>query len=281
MKKARKYIIWLIVIVVIVIAGYFSFGRSNNTKTKTVTIGIMTGTKRDNAIWDTVKKTAKDKYNLKINLKEFTDYSQPNKALSSHNIDLNSFQNYKFQNTWNEAHDSHIISIGKTVIEPLRIYSKKVTNVKQIKTNSTIAVPNDATNEARALKLLQTAGLITLKPNQKLATTKSIAKNPKNLKIKEVDASQTAHALPNVEASVINGNYAIASGVKKKTSIFVEPIDKNSYPYINIISANRKDKNKKIYKDVVKSYQTNVNKKEIKKAYNGLDKSAWDLNLHK
>ena len=281
MKKARKYIIWLIVIVVIVIAGYFSFGRSNNTKTKTVTIGIMTGTKRDNAIWDTVKKTAKDKYNLKINLKEFTDWSQPNKAVQSHNIDLNSFQTYQFLDQWNGAHKSHLAPIGKTIVSPLRIYSRKAKSINDLKNGSTIAISNDAANEDRGLKLLQTAGLITLKPNQKLATTKSIAKNPKNLKIKEVDGSQTAHALSSVEASVINGGFASADHISLKHSLFKEPLNKKSKPYLNVLATNRKDKNKKIYKDVVKSYQSKAVQKKIKKEYGVLELPAWELNLNK
>ncbi len=277
MKKSAKVLIWIVVALVIIVVGYLSFGRHQSAQDKTVTVGVITGTKKDQAIWDTVSKTAKDKYGIHIKLKNFTDYSQPNKALSSHNIDLNAFQSVNFLVQWNQAHHSHLTSIGRTLITPLRIYSQKVSSVKQIKSGSQIAIANDAANEARALELLQTAGLIKLN-SDKLPMVKSIIANPKHLKIKTVDASQTARALPDVAASVINGGFAITAGIPQRETIFKEPLQKQ---YVNVIVANQKDQHKKLYEDVVKAYQSAATKREITKQYGDLILPAWQLSFKK
>ncbi|WP_057745358.1 MetQ/NlpA family ABC transporter substrate-binding protein [Liquorilactobacillus capillatus] len=279
MKKSLKYLIGLVVLLAIVVAGYFSFGGGKKAKAETVTVGVMSGSKQDDQVWKVVAKTSKDKYNLTLKFKKFTDYSQPNKALASGNIDLNSFQHYAFLDEWNKANKTNIEAIGKTIITPIRLYSNKVKNVKDIKDGATIAIPNDATNESRALYVLKNAGLITLKPNTKLATIKSIVKNPKNLQIKELDASQTARSLSDVTAAVINGNYAQTAGINYKSAIYVEPVNKDSEQWINLIAANKKDKNKKAYREVVKAYQSEATKKAIKDVYGTSELPAWDIKL--
>ena len=108
------------------------------------------------------------------------------------------------------------MAIGDTVISPISVYSKQLKNISDIKEGGTIAVPNDASNESRALYVLKSAGLIKLDVSgQTLATVKDITSNPKNLVIKELDASQTARALDSVDAAVINNNYAVTAGLKK------------------------------------------------------------------
>ncbi|EJF00780.1 MetQ/NlpA family ABC transporter substrate-binding protein [Liquorilactobacillus mali] len=278
--KKKNIIIWAIVAIIIIIAGYFSFGGGQKkASSKTVTIGIMSGVKQDDAIWKTVAKTAKSKYNITLKFKKFTDYSQPNKALTNGDVDLNAFQHYAFLNAWNKANKTNIVAIGKTFITPIRLYSNKVKSVKDIPDGATIAVPNDATNESRALYLLKNAGLITLKNDTDLATIKTIAKNPKNLQIKELDASQTARSLSDVTAAVINTNYAQAAKIDYKSAIYVEPVNKDSEQWINVIAANKKDKNNKEYKEVVKSFQTAEVKKAIKAQYGTAEIAAWDIKL--
>lgn len=277
--KKKNIIIGIIVILVIAVAGYFSFGGQTTTKSKTVTIGIMSGVKQDDKIWASVSKTVKKKYNITLKFKKFTDYTQPNKALADGDIDLNAFQHYAFLKSWNKANNTKIVAIGKTFITPIRLYSKKVSSVKDIPDGAVIAIPNDATNESRALYLLKNAGLITLKKGTDLATVKSIKSNPKNIQIKELDASQTARSLSDVTAAVINTNYAQAANINYKTAIYVEPVNKDSEQWINIIAANKKDKDKQAYKDVVKAYQTAKTKKTIKKEYGTAEIPAWDIKL--
>ena len=241
----------------------------------------MTGTKEDDSIWQTVSKTAKDKYGITLKFTHFTDYTQPNTALKNGDIDLNAFQHYAFLKAWNKANNGNLVAIGDTVISPISVYSKQLKNISDIKEGGTIAVPNDASNESRALYVLKSAGLIKLDVSgQTLATVKDITSNPKNLVIKELDASQTARALDSVDAAVINNNYAVTAGLKKSDAIFTEPVNKDSQQWINIIVANKKDENNTVYKDVVKAYETEATKKTIAKAYP--DKStipAWGLKL--
>ncbi|MDE6948078.1 MAG: MetQ/NlpA family ABC transporter substrate-binding protein [Limosilactobacillus sp.] len=280
-KKKRNTIIWIVVALVVVIACYFSFIRPQEQAKRTVTIGIMAGSKQDDEIWKTVSKTAKDKYNVTLKFKRFTDYNQPNKALENGDVDLNSFQHKLFLQTWNKAHKTDLVSIGDTYITPIRLYSKQYKSVKEIPDGGTIAVPNDASNESRALFALKNAGLIELKKGTKLATVSSISKNPHDLKIKELAADQTARSLDNVDAAVVNTNYAQAAGLNYKSAIFVEPVNKDSEQWVNVIAAKDSQKNNKIYKDVVKAYQTEKTKQEIKKLYGTAEIPAWDLNFNK
>lgn len=279
-KRKKKTLIWVIVALVVVIAGIFSFGNFGKQKEQTVTVGVVSPSKQDEAVWNQVKKTAKSKYNVDIKLKTFTDYNQPNKALQSGSIDLNAFQHKAFLDAWNKANKGSLVSIGKTFITPIHLYSNNYKSVKSLPDGATIAIPNDASNESRALYVLQSAGLITLKKNTgALATINSIAKNPKNLKIKEVAADQAARTLDSVDAAVINTNYAVAAKISTKKSIFTEPVNKDSEQWINLIAARKKDRNKEAYKDVVKAYQTEKVKKVINEQYKGLEKPAWDIKL--
>lgn len=279
-KRKKKTLIWVVVALVVVIAGIFSFGNFGKQKEQTVTVGVVSPSKQDEAVWNQVKKTAKSKYNVDIKLKTFTDYNQPNKALQSGSIDLNAFQHKAFLDAWNKANKGSLVSIGKTFITPIHLYSNNYKSVKSLPDGATFAVPNDASNESRALYVLQSAGLITLKKNtNSLATINSIAKNPKNLKIKEVAADQAARTLDSVDAAVVNTNYAVAAKLSIKKSIFTEPVNKDSAQWINLIAARKKDRNKEAYKDVVKAYQTEKVKKVINEQYNGLEKPAWDIKL--
>ena len=278
--RNRNIIIGIIVVVIIAIAAFIGFGHQTKAN-KTVKIGIMTGTKEDDSIWQTVSKTAKDKYGITLKFTHFTDYTQPNTALKNGDIDLNAFQHYAFLKAWNKANNGDLVAIGDTVISPISVYSKSLKTLSDIKEGGTIAVPNDASNESRALYVLKSAGLIKLDVSgQTLATVKDITSNPKNLVIKELDASQTARALDSVDAAVINNNYAVTAGLKKADAIFTEPVNKDSQQWINIIVANKKDANSSVYKDVVKAYESEATKKAIAKAYP--DKStipAWGLKL--
>lgn len=279
MKKSTKWIVGIIVVVVIVIAGYFSFGGGFSAKQKaqTVTVGRVAPSKGDEAVWNTVAKQAKDKYNITIKYKDFTDYLQPNKAVQNGEIDLNAFQTKEFLDVWNDAHkDSTLTPIGYTITTPLRLYSRKVNNVKDLKKGATIVIDNDSAEQGRSLRLLQSAGLIKLN-NAKTPTPTDITSNPKHFKVTPIDASQTARQLDDVDAAVINGGFAMTDHVNIKDSIFKEPLNKGNKQYFNVIVATKKNKNKQAYKDVVKAYQTQAVKKQIKKSFGELERSAWDI----
>lgn len=284
-RKQKRTLIWVVVAVVIVVAGWFSFGpglnfgSSKKAQATTVTVGVVGETKQDEKIWDSVAETAKKKYNINLKVKNFTDYNQPNKALKSGSIDLNAFQHYAFLNAWNKSNGGGVVAIGKTYIAPIKLYSKKYKSVKSIPNGAQIAVPNDASNESRALYVLKNAGLIQLKSGKTLATVADITKNPKHLKIKEVSAEQTARVLDSVDASIVNNDYAAAANLSSKYAIYTEPINKDSEQWINVIAAKKGNQNKKAYKDVVKAFQTATTKRLYKKYYGNSLIAAWDVNL--
>ena len=271
---------FIAVIIVIAVAAFFTFGHKKTEAKKTVTVGVVGQTNQDEKIWNQVKKTAKEKYGVTVKVKSFTDYNQPNKALQEGEIDLNSFQHKAFLNAWNKANKGTLVPIGNTVIAPIRLYSYKYKNINELPKNATIAVPNDTSNESRALYVLKNAGLISFKKGTgKLATIADIDKNPKDLKIKELGAEQTARSLNDVDAAVVNNTYAIPAKLGDKQTIYTEPLNKDSEQWINVIVANKKDKDNEAYKAVVKSYQTDAVKKLIHKAYGNSEVTAWNLKL--
>ncbi|GAO99794.1 MetQ/NlpA family ABC transporter substrate-binding protein [Fructobacillus ficulneus] len=275
--SAKKTIIGIVAVAAIAGIGYLSFFNHGSKDDTVVKVGVMNGDKAEDQIWASVAKTAKDKYGITVKTVKFSDYSQPNKALSDHDVDLNAFQNYPFLENWNKAHKSNIVSIGDTWTTPLRLYSNKYKSLKDIPDGSQIAVPNDVTNENRGIHLLAEAGLIKVKDTS-TATTQDITSNPKNLKIVAVDASQTATSLkdPKFAGAVINTNFAKSAGIDFNSAIYVEGLNKNTTQFFNFVAANKSDKDKKAYKDVVKALQTEKTKELVKKNYNGAEITVWD-----
>lgn len=229
-------------------------------------------------VWDFVsKKFAKD--GIQVKLVNFTDYNQPNEALLSGDIDLNSFQHQSFLDKFNASKGSDIVSIGNTVLAPLGLHSNKIQDLSQLKEADKVAIPDDVSNGSRALILLQTAGLIKVdgKPGDEL-TLDNITENKLNLQIIPMDASQTARAIDYVTLSAINNGMATDAGyVPTEDAIFLEPVDENSKPYINIIAARAKDKDNKIYQHIVKTYQQKDTKEVISETTKGSSISAWEI----
>ena len=286
MNPRNRKILFGSLLLLVIIVGLITFtlrqGKSKSTSvSKIVKIGLMPGWKQEDAIWKQVQKNAKDQFGITLKFVNFTDGDQPNKALANHEVDLNAFQHYAYLKSWNKANNGNIVSIGDTIITPIHLYSTKYKNVTEIPDKSTIAIPNDVTNESRALYVLKNAGLIKLDTSRgALATVKDIRDNPKGLIIKEIDASQTPRALDSVAAAVINYNFAISAKISEKESIYQEPLNEDSAQWINFIAANQSDKNNKVYKEVVKAYEQKNIADTIKKEYpDGGELPAWNLKL--
>ena len=232
----------------------------------------------DTRVWDNVKeRLAKD--GIELEYVKFTEYSQPNAALADGSIDLNAFQHQIFLDSYLQEHkDQELVSIGNTVNAPLGVYSKKIKDIKDLKEGDTVAIPSDPTNGGRALRLLQTAGLIKVDEAKGYKPTVSdIKENKLNLKIQEWDASQTARALDDVTASIINSGVAVDAGyTPSKDAIYLEPVDKSSKPYVNIIVARKKDAENATYKKIVEAYQTEDTKKVIEEVSKGSLLPAWE-----
>ncbi|MBL3715506.1 MetQ/NlpA family ABC transporter substrate-binding protein [Lactococcus garvieae] len=280
-KKTRNRVIAVVAVLVVALIGYFSFFKKEAVADKTVKVGIMSGSKESTEIWDSVAKKAKDQYGINLEFVRFTDYNQPNTALVNGDVDINAFQHYAFLNEWNQANKADLQPIGDILISPIRLYSKKYTNVQDIPNKGTIAVPNDTSNESRALHVLEGAGLIKLNTKAgALATIKDITENPKDLTIKELDGSQTASALSSVDAAVVNNDFSVPAGLTSKEVIATEPLNKDSKQWINIIVAKKEDKDNKLYQDVVKAYQTKETEDLFTKLYPEKGTiPAWNLNL--
>jgi D-methionine transport system substrate-binding protein len=174
-----------------------------------------------------------------LEVKEFTDYVQPNLTLENKELDANFFQHLPYLEDFNVKNNTKLVSAGAVHYEPLGLYPGKIKTLDAIVSGATIAIPNDTTNEARALLLLQTIGLIKMDPNAGLeATPKDVIQNPKNIVFKELEAAQLARSLPDVDLAVINGNYAIEAGLNAGTDAIAKE-EKDSLAaqtYANIIA---------------------------------------------
>ncbi|CAM3124950.1 dipeptide ABC transporter glycylmethionine-binding lipoprotein [Staphylococcus argensis] len=253
----KKLIILLIAALLV-----FSACGSNNKK---VVLGVASN---DTKAWEKVKELAK-KDGIDLEIKQFSDYNVPNKALSDGDIDMNAFQHFAFLNEYKKAHkDAKISAASTTVLAPLGIYSKKIKNIKDVKNGAEVVIPNDVSNQARSLKLLEKAGLIKLKKDAGLtASPKDIENNIKDLKIKVVDAQQTARALDDVDFAVVNNGVASKAGLDPKNDpIYLEKASSDSVkPYINIVALNDKDKDNKTYKKLIKLYHSKEPQEALKK----------------
>ena len=236
-----------------------------------VTVGIIDGP--ETKIWETVQEVALQKYGLHVKLVTFADYTMPNQALSNGEIDANAFQHMPFLVAQINDHHYDIVPIAKTFVYPIALYSKKIKHISQIQEGDKIAIPNDPSNEARALLLLQQSALITLKADATVkATVINIATNPKHLKIVELDAAQLPRVLPDVTAAVINNDFAIPAGLTKKDAIFIE--SKES-PYMNIIAVRPSEVNETKIKELVKAYQSPEVKAEAFKLFGDNAIAGW------
>lgn len=209
-------------------------------------------------------EVAKSGYDLQVI--EFTDYVTPNEALESGEIDANFFQHVPYMDSFNKEKNFHLVNAGGIHVEPLALYSKKIKSLADIKNGATIAIPNDPTNEGRALLLLQSAGLIKLADSSNLESTPiDIVENKKNLKFREIEAASLPRTLDDVDAAVINGNYAIPAGlIATKDGLFVEGADS---PYVNIITVKAGNENKPAIKALVAALQTQKVKDWVAKKY--------------
>lgn len=196
----------------------------------TLIVGTISGPETE--LVDVAQKVALERYGLTVKIIEFSDYNLPNEALMDGTLDANVYQHLPYLESAKAAHGYAFDVIGKTFVYPTGIYSSKIKSLKKLPHHALIALPNDPSNEARALLLLQKAGLITLKTTQ-VTTIEDILHNPKQLRFKELDAAQLPRILADVDAAVINTTFAIPAGLRPtQDALFLE--NKHS-PYANLI----------------------------------------------
>ncbi|MFM0126673.1 MetQ/NlpA family ABC transporter substrate-binding protein [Paraburkholderia sediminicola] len=243
-----------------------SFGA--HADDKVIKVGTIGGP--DAQIWEVVTKVAK-RDGLNVKVVEFNDYVQPNAALDAGDLDANSFQHQPYLDSQVKQRGYKIVNAGLTYISPLGIYSKKLKSLKDLAQGAKVAVPNDPSNENRALLLLQAQGVIKLKAgagtNGNNATALDVAENPKKIKLVELDAAQLPRSLSDVDAAAINTNFALAAGLQPtKDAIALEDIRS---PYANLIAVRAQNKDKPWVKKLVAAYQSEDVRQFIKTQFKG------------
>lgn len=243
-----------------------SSGAAQSSGTKTLKVGA---TAVPHAEILEAAKPLLEKEGITLDIVEFNDYVQPNLALNDKELDANFFQHEPYLKNFMEEHkDVKLVNAGGIHIEPMGIYSKKVKDLKDLKDGATISIPNDPTNGGRALLLLQKAGLLKLKDgvNEK-ATLQDIAENPKNFKFQEVEAAQVPRTLEDVDAAVINSNFAMQIPLDPtKDSLFIED---STSPYVNIIAVREGDENRPEIQALIKVLHSQEIKDFINNKYKG------------
>ncbi|MBN9028574.1 MAG: metal ABC transporter substrate-binding protein [Rhizobiales bacterium 63-7] len=236
-----------------------------------IKIGVTPGEHAQ--IMEKVKEVAAKK-GLNIEILEFSDYVVPNQALADGDLNANSFQHQPYLDNQIADRGFDLVSVGKTITTPMGVYSKKVKTLGELADGATVAIPNDPTNGGRALLVLAKEGLIKVNPDAGLkATAADITENPKNIQIAELDAAQLPRSLDDVDAAVINTNYAMEAGLHPKTDAIA--IEGSESPYANVIVVRRADKDAPWVKTLVESYHDDSIKAFINDQFKGALIASW------
>ncbi|PNQ99857.1 metal ABC transporter substrate-binding protein (plasmid) [Azospirillum argentinense] len=241
------------------------------TQAQTIKVGATSGPHAQ--ILEVVKANAA-KDGLDIQIVEFTEYIQPNAALAAGDLEANSYQHLPFLKAQIDARGYDIVPVGKTTLFPIAVYSKRHKTVADLPADASISIPNDPSNGARSLLLLESAGLIKLKPGAGIkATPLDIVENPKKLKIVELESPQLVHSLDDVDASAVNTNYALEAKLNPvKDSLILESPQSQ---YTCEIVVRKKDADQPWVQKLVAAYQSPVVKEFIQTKFNGAAVPGW------
>jgi len=215
------------------------------------------------------------KQGLDVEVIEFSDYITPNAALESGDIDLNSYQHKPFMDNYNKSANAHLVSLGRSILMRMGIYSSKYQHIQDLPDNALVAIPNDPTNGGRGLLLLTDAGLITLKDNVGYkATLQDVVKNPKHLKFVEMEAAQLPRSLEDVDVATITMNYVMSAGLDpKQNGIYLEA--KDAPLAVMIVAAKADQKDNKSYQKFMKIFHSQVIRDFIQNKFKGTIEPAF------
>lgn len=267
MKLKRRNIVSIAIILSLVIGSAALTGcGGKDGDDKTIKVGASPAPHAE-ILKEVKAELEKDGYKLEI--VEFQDYVQPNKALDAGDIDANYFQHKPYMDEFNAKQGTELVSIGAIHYEPLGLYQGEKKSLDDLAEGDKIAVPNDTTNEARALLLLESEGLIKLKKDAGLTATKQdVVENPKKLEIVELEAAIIPRSMSSVAMGVINGNYALSAGIKEETAITFESSDSAAAKtYANIIAVKKGNEDSEKSKALFKAMTSDKIKKFIEKKY--------------
>ena len=208
------------------------------------------------------------KEGVELKVKEFTDYIQPNVQVAEKRLDANFFQHQPYLDEFNKAKGTNLVSVAGVHIEPLGVYSTKIKKLDELSSCATVVIPNNATNGGRALLLLDKAGVIKLKDNKNiLSTVKDVAENPKSLKFRELEAATIPRVLTQVDAALINTNYALEAKLNPEKDALV--IEGSDSPYVNILVARPDNKDSDAMKKLAAALHSPEVKQFINEKYKG------------
>lgn len=236
-----------------------------------IKVGVTAGPHAE--VLEKVKAEA-EKQGLTVQIVEFNDYIQPNAALAQKDLDINVYQHQPFLEKAMADKQYKFAPIGKSILLPMGIYSKKVKAIADLQPGATIAIPNDPSNGGRGLLLLEKAGIIKLKPGVGVhATAHDIIENPRNFKILEIEAAQTPRSLDDIDLAAVNTNYALPAGlIPAKDALSVED---GASPYTNLIVVREEDKDNPTYQKFVKIYQSEAVKQFVIEHFKGAILPGW------
>ena len=244
------------------------FGCNKSADDKVIKVGATPAPHAE--ILEVIKEAlAAEGWTLEI--VEFNDYVLPNQSLEDGELDANYFQHVLYLNQFNDEYGTHLVNAGGIHYEPFGIYAGKCSSLADLSDGAKIGVPNDATNEARALLLLEQEGLIKLKEGVGLEATKSdIVENPRGFEIVEIEAKLLPASLPDLDIAVINGNYAIDAGLKVSDALAIEAADGAATEYYqNVIAVKEGNENSEKIQALLKALRSDAVKEYIQKTYNG------------
>jgi D-methionine transport system substrate-binding protein len=245
-------------------------GCHQQESANTLLIGTIAGPETE--LVKTAAEVAKARFGLTVKIVEFNDYNLPNTALNDGSLDANIYQHLPYLTAAKQAHHYHLISIGRTFLYPVGLYSKKYKSFEAIPDYATIAIPNDPSNEARAFMLLQQEHAITLKATS-IPNLHDIEQNPHHLQFKLLDAAQLPRILPDVDAAIINTTFAIPAGLNPANDALL--IENISSPYVNIMVIKENSPKREQLAKFMAAFHSNEVKEKAKKIFNEAAIPAW------
>lgn len=271
MKKSRK-LVALTLTVVLGLSALTGCGKKGSgSNEKEIVVGATIQPHAEILNSDAFQNKLKDLgYTVKV--VEYTDYVQPNEATQDGSLDANFFQHQPFLDDFNKENKGSLVSVAKVHYEPYGLYAGKTSSLENIKDGATIAVPNDSSNEARALQMLQAGGLITLKEDAGLmATVNDIVENTHNISFKEIESAQTPLVLNDVDFAVINGNYAMQAGlnVQKDALLLEDAKSVGAETYANILVVKEENQDSDKTKALVEAITSDEVKSFMEEKYSG------------
>ena len=268
----------ILIILTIALLGVFaiiSCEKSSNKENNVVRVGFYTDSEYQ--IWNpVVSNLAKE--GITVELVSFANTRMPNQALNNGDIDLNAFQHHAYLNDEVSNLGYDIVAIADTYISAMNIYSKNISNVSELKKGDKVAIPNDPSNEGRALKVLEAAGLIKVKPEVgDLPSISDIIENPLGLNILAVEIGSVPSYLPEVACAVINAHVAIDFGLNPGSDYIFQdnPSIYSGNAFVNLIAARTEDKDKEIYKKIIKAYQSDIVEEVYANNFKGSYLPTW------